>query len=169
MADQTRSLYLVRHAPAELRGRAWPDDALRPLTRDGRQRMRAAVAGLVALGVEFDLILTSPYVRARQTAAILTRAAANPSAVREVDWLQAGSSPDRIARGLKSIRRGRRLALVGHEPDLGVFAAWLAGTPTPIPFKKGAVCRFDAAHWPPRPPLQLVWFAPPKILRAAAT
>lgn len=161
-------MYLVRHAPAELRGEAWPDDSQRPLSRDGRLRMRAAAAGLVALGVEFDRILTSPLVRARETAAILSGAFASPPPVREVDWLRAGASAARIARGLQTTRRDRRVVLVGHEPDLGQLAAWMIGAAAPIPFKKGAVCRFDADRWPLRPPLRLVWFAPPKLLRAAA-
>src|SRR5258706_7668086 len=64
-------LYLVRHGVAEERGDAWPDDAKRPLTDEGISRMRKVTRGLAELGVSLDLILTSPLVRARQTAEIL--------------------------------------------------------------------------------------------------
>jgi phosphohistidine phosphatase len=59
-------LYLIRHAIAEERGDKWPDDAKRPLTLEGTARMRKAAKGLVRLGVKFDVVLTSPLVRARQ-------------------------------------------------------------------------------------------------------
>ena len=58
-------LYLVRHAPAAQRGPDWPDDGMRPLTPDGAEKFRKAVAGMAAFGVEIDLILTSPLVRCR--------------------------------------------------------------------------------------------------------
>ncbi len=71
MAD-SYSLYLVRHAIAAERGEQYPDDAKRPLTTQGMTRFRKAVRGLAELDVEVDLILTSPFVRARQTADILS-------------------------------------------------------------------------------------------------
>src|SRR4029453_8306986 len=64
-------LYLVRPAPAAQRGKDWPDDGTRPLTPDGAEKFRKAVAGMAAFGVEIDLILTSPLVRCRQTAELL--------------------------------------------------------------------------------------------------
>src|SRR5262245_41820779 len=64
-------IYVVRHAIAEMRGEAWPDDSKRPLSEAGILRMRKNARGLLRLGVEIDVILTSPLVRARQTAEIL--------------------------------------------------------------------------------------------------
>jgi phosphohistidine phosphatase SixA len=71
-----------------------------------------------------------------------------------------------VVRGFKAYPRARRVALVGHEPDVGELAAWLVGASVAIPFRKGAVCCFDVATWPPRPPATLVWFATAKLLRA---
>src|SRR4030095_12916268 len=65
-------LYLVRHAIAEERGEKWPDDGKRPLTPDGMTRMRKTARGLERLGVTVDVILSSPLVRTRQTADILS-------------------------------------------------------------------------------------------------
>jgi phosphohistidine phosphatase SixA len=56
------------------------------------------------------------------------------------------------------------MALVGHEPDLGLLAAWLLGARQPLPFKKGGVARIDVASWPPQRNGQLRWLASPKIL-----
>jgi len=67
-------LYLVRHAVAEERGADWPDDSQRPLTAEGSKRWRREAHGLAALGARPDLILTSPFTRARQTADLLAAA-----------------------------------------------------------------------------------------------
>src|SRR6059058_4426437 len=67
-------LYLIRHAIAEERGDAWPDDAKRPLTEEGMERLRKESRGLARLGVTFDVIVTSPLVRTRQTPEIIAAA-----------------------------------------------------------------------------------------------
>src|SRR5216683_2320278 len=64
-------LYLIRHGLAEERGEAWPDDSKRPLTEEGMSRLRKQARGLARLGVMLDVVLTSPLVRARQTAEIV--------------------------------------------------------------------------------------------------
>ena len=75
-------LYLVRHAIAEERDpRRWPDDAQRPLSERGRARFARAAAGLRTLGVEVDLLLSSPYARAWATAEILSEEAGWPAPV----------------------------------------------------------------------------------------
>ena len=64
-------LYVIRHGLAEERGDKWPDDAKRPLTEAGTDRLRKEARGLMKVGVSFDVILTSPLTRARQTAEVL--------------------------------------------------------------------------------------------------
>ena len=64
-------LYIIRHGLAEERGEAWPDDTKRPLTEEGMTRLRKCARGLLRLGVTFDVMLTSPLVRARQTAEVI--------------------------------------------------------------------------------------------------
>jgi phosphohistidine phosphatase len=166
--DRTVSIYLVRHAIAEERGAAWPDDSKRPLTHRGMARMREAVRGLDALGVEISLVLTSPFVRAQQTAEILARGLTSVPAVEVSNALLPGQPPARIIEALSAQGRPRAVALVGHEPGLGELAAWLLGAHSALPFKKGGVCRIDFPKLPPVPPGQLHWFAQPKMLRAAA-
>ena len=72
-------LYLVRHGLAEERGEKWPDDTKRPLTEEGIVRMRKAARGLARLGVAVDVVLTSPLVRARQTADIVAAGIDQPA------------------------------------------------------------------------------------------
>jgi phosphohistidine phosphatase len=160
--------YLVRHAVAELRGEAWPDDDLRPLSKDGARRMRQVVKGLAGIGVEIDVVLTSPLVRARETAALLGAGLLSRPRIVELDALAPGGTPLATMAALRPFSKAEGVALVGHEPDLGILAAWLLGLPQPLAFRKGAVCRIDVALWPPRPAGQLVWFATSKILRAGA-
>jgi phosphohistidine phosphatase len=159
------SLYLVRHAIAHERGPDWPDDTQRPLTHKGAARMRQVVAGLRGLGVEINLVLTSPLVRAEETAKILSAGLRPAPEVVLTPSLAPGESPAAVGRALESYSGTSGIALVGHEPDLGVLAAWLIGAAIPIEFKKGGVCRIDVPALPPTGRGQLRWFATPKMLR----
>jgi phosphohistidine phosphatase len=167
-----RSCYLVRHAIAEERGPAWPDDDVRPLSPDGVRRMKQAFRGLWALGVPIDEILTSPLVRAHQTADLRASglhrrdSGRRPASVTVVPELAPGTAATKAMGAVASATTVSSIAIVGHEPDLGVLAAWLLGAERPVPFKKGAVCRIDVRGWPARAGSgELVWFAPPKLLR----
>jgi phosphohistidine phosphatase len=158
-------LYLVRHAVAAERGRDWPDDDLRPLTTEGIARFREVVAGLKVLEIELDVILTSPLIRAKQTATLLAEALNPKPRLKELVALAPGNEPGDTMGALTKATRARRLALVGHEPDLGMLAAYLLGTRRPVPFKKGGVCRIDAARPNEAGAGTLIWFATPKLLR----
>jgi phosphohistidine phosphatase len=127
-------LYLVRHAEAE-RGEL---DELRRLTPTGRQQARELGARLAEEGVEADAVLSSPLLRARETADQLARA------------LGASSEPDeRLAPGATAEHvlaavtgRGETVVVVGHQPDCGRVAAALSGQPEP-PFPAGGVVTLD--------------------------
>lgn len=164
MADSVE-LYLIRHGLAAERGDDYPDDTKRPLTSRGIQRLKREANGLVALDVSFDLILTSPLVRARQTAEIIAAALpARPNIV-NTDALAPGGSHAAIMDEFVKHARRARIALVGHEPGIGELAARLIGARQAITFKKGAICRIDVRALPPTGPGQLRWFLTPKILR----
>jgi phosphohistidine phosphatase len=160
-------LYLVRHAIAEDSSSSGRD-ADRGLTTNGRGKMRRAAQGLRGLGVRLDLILTSPYRRAVQTAEILASALGGVEA-RVLPELAAGAEVEPLLAALRPYRHLEALALVGHQPDLGNFASQIAtGSPSvcPLAFKKGAVACFAIPA--PRSGLRgdLVWLMTPKQLRA---
>jgi phosphohistidine phosphatase len=162
-------LYLVRHAIAEERGDAWPDDRLRPLTEEGRARMERQVQGLAAMGVQVDAILTSPLVRTRQTADILLHGLRGRPEVIDWDPLEPERRPKDVLTGLKAYREYTSLALVGHEPGIGELAAALISARHPVAFKKGAVASIEVALLPPAPGSgELRWFLTPRILRRVA-
>jgi phosphohistidine phosphatase len=159
-------LYLVRHAIAEARGDAWPDDRKRPLTEEGMSRFRKSARGLSRLGVSLDVILTSPLVRARQTADILGGVFEQRPHIVAVESLIPGESYQSLLTDLEKHSKRTQIALVGHEPGIGELAARLAGSRHPFEFKKGAVCRIDVDSLPPGGPGKLRWFLTPRILRS---
>ncbi len=159
-------LYLIRHGAAEERGEAWPDDSKRPLTAAGIERMQGAARGLVRLGVALDVILSSPFVRARQTAEIVASAFEVRPPVVLVDSLTPNGSFQGVLNDLEKQAKRARIALVGHEPDLGQLAARLAGFRQSLEFKKGAVCRIEVKTIPPAGVGALRWFMSAKILGA---
>ena len=161
-------LYLVRHAVAAERGDEWPDDTKRPLTANGVSRFRDVVDGLAWFGVGVDEIFTSPLVRARQTADILASRLPDRPPVKIVDELAPGHEAGQVIAELAKRAKRRRVAIVGHEPELGELAAALVGAPRALPFRKGGVCRIDVDGLGSSRAGTLIWFLPPKILRKAA-
>ena len=163
-----REIYIVRHAIAEERGDEWPDDSKRPLTKRGTERFREVVRGLRAIGVAPEVIVTSPLVRAAQTAAILASGLDGKPPVTTLSALAPGHAPATTLAHLGKTTRAERLALVGHEPDLGLLAAYLIGAEHPLVFRKGGVCRIDITAPGTKTAGSLIWFMPPKILRELA-
>jgi phosphohistidine phosphatase len=158
-------LYLIRHGLAAERGDAWPDDSKRPLTDEGISRLRKSARGLARAGVAFDVILTSPLVRARQTAEAIAGALEARPPVVTVESLSPGGQYQAVLTDLEKQARRTRIAMVGHEPGIGELAARLAGSRHAIEFKKGAICRIDVDGLPLTEPGALRWFLTPKIMR----
>lgn len=161
-------LYLIRHAIAAERGPDWPDDDQRPLTERGIARFAEAVSGLAAIDAAVDEIFSSPLVRAKQTADVLSSGLAGTPPVKLLEGLAPGRSPEEVIAQLGRLARRRRIALVGHEPGLGELAARLIGSARPIVFRKGGACRIDLDRLPPKRPGALVWYVTPKMLRRMA-
>ena len=159
-------LYLVRHAIAAERGDEYPDDAKRPLTAKGIARFREVVEALAHAGVECDEILTSPAVRARQTAELLAEGLAARPRITNMHALAVNGQAQEVVDGLARYAKRRALALVGHEPLLGEVAARLIGSRRALAFKKGGVCAIDVAALPVLAPGTLLWFLPPRLIRA---
>ena len=158
-------LYFIRHGVAEERGDAWPDDAKRPLTDDGVTRLRKGLRGLRRAGVGFDVVLTSPLVRARQTADIVASAMEPRPPIFVAESLAPGGTYASLMTEIEKYAKRGRIALVGHEPDLGEVTARLIGARQPIEYRKGGVCRVDYAAGSSPVPGALRWFLPPKLMR----
>jgi phosphohistidine phosphatase len=121
-------LYLIRHADAVPHGDPNYADDDRPLTEKGRRQSRSLGEALVARGVQFDVILCSPLPRAQQTVEELLAGLADPKPpVEYAVELAPGSKPKRLDRAILK-HDGAAIALVGHQPDLGRYAARLIGS-----------------------------------------
>jgi len=161
-------VYVVRHGEAEEQ-RPGRRDAERELTREGRAQFEQVVEGLVALGIRLDRILTSPLIRARQTAEILARALPGPTPT-EIDALAPGGSFEAVFRALRDPASEAGVALVGHEPALGALVSLattgIASDATPL--KKGGVACLKFAGEPRAKGATLGWLLTPKQLRRMA-
>jgi phosphohistidine phosphatase len=162
----TLELYLIRHGVAADRGEDYPDDSKRPLTSHGIARLRKEAKALDALGVSLDHIISSPLVRTKQTADALAEHLASKPSVSTTDALAPAGTPAAVLQELGKHMRKARIALVGHEPNIGELAARLIGSRVPLEFKKGAICRIDFEIFPPKGTGHLRWFVTPKMLRA---
>jgi phosphohistidine phosphatase len=162
----TLELYLIRHGIAAERGEQYPDDSKRPLTSRGIARLKKEAKALESQGIAFDLVITSPLVRARQTADAIAESFRTKPPVTTSDSLAPAGTPAAVIQEITKHARKARIALVGHEPNMGELAARLIGARTPLEFKKGAVCRIDFEVLPPKGVGQLRWFITPRMLRA---
>src|SRR5215831_16087896 len=151
-------------------------DADRPLTQEGREKMKLAAIGLRKAGMKFNLILTSPLLRSRQTAEVVAEALELQHKVKTVESLAPGKAfiegegrHAEIFLELGAYQFDRAL-LVGHMPDLSELASFLlAGNRNlNIAFKKGSLCAVEVTSLPPRGPGLLRWLMTPKQMRAMA-
>jgi phosphohistidine phosphatase len=140
-------LYIIRHAIAVDAGTSgYEDDSRRPLTDKGRKKMRQIAKGLRVLGVKFDLILSSPYVRARETAEILAVIFKMKKKIDFSERLIPMAEPQLLIPELNEKYSVNSIALVGHEPHLSALIGVLTteNTPIDITLKKGGVCYLSA-------------------------
>jgi phosphohistidine phosphatase len=165
-----RLVLVIRHAEAEEPAHALIDgrsDAHRELTKDGRRKMRAGARGLTQVIEHIDHLVSSPLVRAVQTADVL--AEAFPHAKRQQHiGLSPGFSPPALM-GWVARHKGS-VALVGHEPDLSQWIGYMVtGEPRGLALmKKGACCCLEMPDSPLAGEAQIVWHMPLKQLRGLA-
>lgn len=157
-------LILIRHAIAMERGTPGLADDERPLTARGRRRFRSAARGLARLLPPPDRILTSPLVRAAQTARLAAHAWQGPKPIPLAPL--AGGAPKDVLTGLGRQGRGTTVALIGHEPHLSLLLAHLLGLPSRegLGFRKGGAAVVETSATRPSES-RLVWFIPPGVLR----
>jgi len=123
------NIYLLRHgiALAPTNG-SRSEDHERPLSEKGIKRMRKAAKGMQRLALPFDAVLTSPLLRARQTADIVTTTLGIESLLVETPELAPENTVEKLISGLTSYQDRQHVLLVGHEPLLSKVAAyWLSG------------------------------------------
>jgi phosphohistidine phosphatase len=167
-------IYLLRHGIAAGVGEGGVTrDAERPLTNEGRAKMKLAAKGMRALGLKFDYVFTSPYVRTVQTARIVAEEFGLGDELVEVASLAAGRVfSHRSGHGADALLEVgaydfESALLVGHMPDVSELASVLlsGGRGLGIEFKKGALGCVEVSALPPRAPGTLRWLLTSKQLQ----
>ena len=162
-------IYILRHGIAAPRGvKPYPNDD-RPLTEEGIEKMLKGVMGIVHVLDDVDIILTSPMIRAAETAKIVAKALHIESKLQICNELGPGSSLKNLLIYLAKFKKLRSIMIVGHEPDLAYFASALLGKKTPvIEFKKSSLCCIEVTTIPSKKDGKLLWHVTPKQLRLMA-
>jgi phosphohistidine phosphatase len=139
-------LYILRHGDAAEHGDPRYKENERPLTPKGIQRTKQLAHTLREMEISFDVILTSPLTRARQTAEIVARGVRPQTKPELTDYLTPSGNMEKLVEEINVIRPVPEVVLlVGHEPYLSCFISLLCvgGTDLPVRMKKGALCRLE--------------------------
>ncbi|MCU1243918.1 MAG: phosphohistidine phosphatase, SixA [Candidatus Acidoferrum typicum] len=160
-------LYIVRHGIAiDREDPKSPSEADRYLTEEGIEKTKQVAKGIAALGLHADLMISSPYARAMQTAAIFASALEYPKQkIRQSDSLLPGAEPTALLRELAREKNVSSVFCFGHAPHVDGLLAAAVGTPHQITsMKKAGVAFVELKRLLP-PNGQLVWLATPKLIR----
>lgn len=138
-------LYMIRHGYA---GVSLEDEAMdeeRPLKKKGKEQIKEVSKGLKALKTRFDVVLSSPLLRAKESAEILNAVCGKSQEVEITDLLRPGSSYNNLIKFLNAFKDFKKVAIVGHEPFLSGFASYcLSKNKSPfMSLKKGGVLMLE--------------------------
>jgi phosphohistidine phosphatase len=162
------NLYVVRHAIAAERGTpGFEDDSQRPVTDQGRQKMIGITRGLKQLKPDLQAIVSSPYVRARETAEILAEGLDfKVGAIEFSDALRPMVDPAELLKEIRSKHQAANLAVVGHEPHLSSLISFLlmGNIDMSVNLKKGGVCLVTLVLSPRGSAATLEWLMTPRQL-----
>lgn len=161
------NLYIIRHAIAVESGTpGYEDDSQRPLTEAGRKKMKKIAKGLRQMDVELDAILSSPYVRARDTAKILADEFKMKNRIAYSDNLIPPGNFEKLIEEIREKHDVDNLALVGHEPMLSSLVSWLTtgNSGMNIVLKKGGVAYLVTDNLYEDHRATLMWLLSPSTL-----
>jgi phosphohistidine phosphatase len=165
---KTIRLFILRHAVAEDRDEErYPDDSIRPLSQKGKKKMRYIAESINQLGFSFDLILSSPYLRARQTAEISAQALFAGDRLFFSDHLAPSGNMLALMRELVAQDlEGKTILLVGHEPYLSNLISLLCAGDfrATMRLKKGGLCFLTAEKLIQGQCATLEWLLTPSML-----
>jgi phosphohistidine phosphatase len=162
-------IFLLRHGLAVERGTTgFKDDALRPLTPKGRRQLRKIAGAIKKLERDFDLIWSSPFLRAKQTAEIVASELKLKKRLKFSNALAPGGAAAILLRQLERHKPApKKILLVGHEPDLSRLVSLLVtgGLQLEMDFKKGGLCKLEAEKLRAGKCATLAWLLAPKQMK----
>ena len=165
------NIYILRHGLAGEKGSSeYANDADRPLTSEGERKLSKITDAMKTLGLKFDLILSSPYVRTRQTAEIVAEAFKAREKLDFSKTLQPDGDPSELIKVLNRRKAPDSPLLVGHEPYLSSLISILISGDgrASVTLKKGGLCKLSAESLKYGRCASLRWLVTPKqMLRIA--
>ena len=165
-------LYLLRHGIAVEHGTpGFETDAARTLTPKGRRQLRQTAAAMKKIDLPFDLILSSPLLRAKQTAEIIAEKLKRTKRLKFSDELKPDGSVKNLFRQLNELKSApESILLVGHEPDMSRMISLLisGGDNATIDFRKGGLCKLEADILRAGRCATLAWLLTPKQMKLMA-
>ena len=160
-------LIFMRHGIAiERETPGCPPEYDRYITSEGREELEKEIRGICALKIKFDRVLSSPLVRAWQTAEIVVRSQKKALRIDRCDALAPGKDFAELTRILRVIPDDSTVLLTGHEPDIShtVCLICYGRILDRFSLKKGAMACVEVGGWEPVPIGALRWLLPPRLL-----
>ncbi len=161
------NLFLLRHGKAESRSPKWRPDSKRPLTREGEEKTKEVARGIQALGLSFDLILTSPYARALRTAEILAEVFGARKLFETSNLAADADSKNIVDEINENFASVEHIVLVGHEPFMTQLISTLIAGPgaaAAIDLKKAGLCKLTVQKLAFGKCARLEWLLTPRQL-----
>jgi phosphohistidine phosphatase len=163
------NIYILRHGIAVERGSPeFENDSQRPLTPEGKRQLHRTSRALEKMKLEFDLILSSPFARARQTAEIVAGELKLRKQLRFSDELQPDGNAKNLFRQLHDLKPApENILLIGHEPYLSCLISLLVSSDknVAIDFKKGGLCKLEVEKLRTGKCARLAWLLTPKQMK----
>jgi phosphohistidine phosphatase len=161
------NVYILRHGIAVEHGAAgYKDDDERPLTSKGERKIKAIAKAMKDLGISFDIILSSPLVRARQTAEIIAQALKAKERLELIEALAPQESAKPLIEFLIEQGAVKDVLLVGHEPFLSRLISLLisGSSGASVLLKKGGFCKLSSDGLKHGRCATLEWLLTPKLM-----
>ena len=160
-------LFILRHGEAGKRSASRGHDSKRPLTATGENEIIDIADSFKIIGIDFDVILTSPLKRAQQTADLVARQFKAQKKVRQVKELSPEGSKSDLYRMLSSFKEETSLLIVGHNPYLSEMISEMVtdGKYGRIDVKKGGVAKIRVTNSTPKFKGELRWLITPRLLK----
>lgn len=156
-------IYILRHGIAE-DGKAGQADSERRLTPEGKEKLRCTLACVRKAGVRPDLVLSSPYKRALETASLVREELEVKMPISKTATLTPMERPEKVWEEIRLHKDAGQIVLAGHEPQLSSLVGYLTGSPgANVEMKKGAIARVDVESLGLRPNGVLVWLLTAKL------
>ena len=162
-------LFILRHGETGRSSATARDDSKRALTVEGEKEIKDISKGIKGLGIEFDYIFTSPLLRAKQTAELVSKTIVPKNQIKEMDELKPEGSKLQLYNKLSNLKQDSSVLIVGHEPYLSeLIGETISSGECRIDLKKAGFARIRVTNILPKLKGELRWLFTPKHLKRMA-